>query len=170
MHQPKSLSSSVIGLIEEKSAAAFEQQVASSLPTPRTLYSEKLGTSDTNRDQFKGLASALGANLIGDNQLTVPNTGADSRTPAFHLESARVEMINGKNVIAIDGWFNRSGDNTQPKTTVDEHSRRFYTGIFFDADGKSTKVDELYLIADDQASFDSNRTIFNNALSKIKWR
>jgi len=159
--------------VDDKSAALFENLVGSILPTPRVLYSDKDGANAQNEQLFKTLASALGSSLVGDNQLSCPQTGPACRKPAFHLDSARVETINGKNVIAVDGWFTQMDEKAQPKMDHDGPAKRYYSGIFFDAagsGGSGGKVDEMYLTADDKASFMSNKAVYRSATQSIKWR
>jgi hypothetical protein len=156
--------------VDEQSAALFQNLVGSGLPTPRSLYSDKAGSNAQDEQMFKTLASALGSSLVGDNQLSCPQTGPACRTPAFHLDSARVETINGKNVIAVDGYFAQLDEQAQPKMDHDGPAKRYYSGIFFDAGGNGSKVDEMYLTADDQASFQSNKAVYRSATQSIKWR
>ncbi len=119
---------------------------------------------------MKSLASALGANLVGDNQLTSQKGGENARQPAFHLDSAMVETINGKNVITVDGWFTQMDANADIKTGSNGPLKRFYTGIFYDADGKGTKIDQMYLVADDKDAFVSTKGVFRSSTKSIKWR
>jgi hypothetical protein len=156
--------------VDEKSAEAFKNLVSSNLPTPRVLYSHNLGANVQNLEMFRTLASALGSSLVGDNQLAMPANACDSRQPAFHLDSARVETLNGKNVVAIDGWFTQMDERAQIKMAADGPVKRYYSGIFFNADGKGTEVDEIYLIADDKPSFVSSKATFLAATKSIKWQ
>jgi hypothetical protein len=156
--------------VDDKSSAAFENIVGSILPTPRVLYADTFGANPQNEQLFKTLASALGSTLVGDNQLTCPQTGPTCRKPAFHLENARVETINGKNVIAVDGWFSQMDDKAQIKMDADGPAKRYYSGIFFAAGADASKVDEMYLTADDKASYLSNKAVYRSATQSIKWR
>jgi len=79
--------------LDEQSGEAFKHIVNSDLPTPRIIYSEaKQGDNEANIRTIQELTNALGRTLVGDNQLT----STKDRTPAFHLETAKVETINGK--------------------------------------------------------------------------
>ena len=157
--------------VDQKSADAFANVVSSTLPTPRVLYSDNHQADAQSGALFKTLASALGSSLVGDNQLTSsPSSKTGARQPAFHLESARVETLNGKNVIAVNGWFTQLDDRAQIKMAGDGPAKRYYSGIFFEAGGNGTKVDEMYLVADDKPSFLSSNATFLAATKSIKWR
>jgi hypothetical protein len=52
-------------------------------------------------------------------------------------------------------------------------AKRRYTGIFFDSTdghGAEAKIKELYLLADDNISFASNKANFKTALKSIGWK
>jgi hypothetical protein len=155
---------------DPKSASVFKSLVDSAGPTPKLLYGKSSHASnEANIHIIKQLSDALGSTLVGDNQLTAGN----ERTPAFHLDSARVETINGKNVIAVDGWFSRLDDKADVIMDSNGPAKRRYTGIFFDsaaAHSKETKIKELYLLADDNISFVGNKATFKTALKSIEWK
>ncbi len=168
--------STKIGFIERdrpvpaNSAAAFKSIVDASLAAPRVLYSDDQPNTAQNSEMFKALASALGLTTVGDNQLTSPAADPGSRQPAFHLSRARVVDVNGKKAIAIDGWYGKMDDQANVKMTTDGPDKRYYSGLFIDASGQGTKVDELYMTAEHQASFVANKDVFSAATKSIKWR
>jgi hypothetical protein len=174
--RPGNHASTEIGLIErnrpiaEKSAATFNKLVNGELSTPHNLYSDKAGSSPADVETFKALSDALGSTTVGDNQLSCPQTSADCRRPAFHMDSARVETINGRNVIAVDGWFTQLSDSAQVITGADGPAKRYYSGIFFEAGARGSKVDELYVTADDKRSYLNNKAAYQSVLQSIKWR
>jgi hypothetical protein len=138
------------------------------------VYADDLGATPQSVELFKSLADALGSRLVGDNQLSIRSTGPDARRPAFHIDRARVVTINGKNALAVDGWFTQLDDHAEIKMGPDGPVKRYYSGVFFDAEGKGnqpgSKIDELYLMADNQASFVKNKDTFSSATKSIKWR
>jgi hypothetical protein len=156
--------------VSENAANAFKQIIDADAPTPRIIYSANFDSNGDGIATIKSLASALGSNLVGDNQLTSPQGGENARQPAFHLDSAMVETINGKNVITVDGWFTQMGAKAEIKTDSNGPLKRYYTGIFYDADGKGTKIDQMYLVADDKDSFVSTKGVFRSSTKSIEWR
>jgi len=165
-----------IGFIERdrpvsaSSSAAFKSIVDPGLSTPRVLYSDNQPATAQNTEMFKSIAGALGLTTVGDNQLTSPATDPDSRQPAFHLSRARVVDVNGKKAIAIDGWYTKMDDHANVKMTAAGPDKRYYSGLFFDANGQGTKVDEIYMTAENQASAVANKDVFSSATKSIKWR
>ncbi|MDR3612990.1 MAG: hypothetical protein P4L53_05435 [Candidatus Obscuribacterales bacterium] len=156
--------------VPEQAANAFKQIIDPDAPTPRIVYSANLDSNGEGAATIKSLASALGSNLVGDNQLTSPQGGENARQPAFHLDSALVETINGKNVIAVDGWFTQMDEKANIKMGLHGPLKRYYTGIFYDADGKGTKIDQMYLVADDKDAFVSTKGVFRSSTKSIEWR
>jgi hypothetical protein len=122
----------------------------------------KQAASASTAQTFQQLAPILGTTSVGDNQLT----GGAGRTPAFHLTKAKIETVNGRAVLAIDGWFmpESNGD-----ASADKNEKRFYSGIFVDS-GDNRPPDELYVQADGVSSFADAQTEFQSALRTIKWQ
>jgi len=156
--------------LDEQSGEAFKQVINADLPTPRIIYSEAMqADSKANIQTIKDLSSAFGSTLVGDNQLT----SSTSRQPAFHLETAKVETVNGKNVIAVDGWFTQSDDHAKIKMDENGPVKRRYSGVFFEVNKPGSvapKIKEMYLLADDNISFTSNKAAFRTALKSIEWK
>jgi hypothetical protein len=156
--------------IDEESGKAFKQVINADLPTPRIVYSEAMqADSQANIQTMRDLSSVLGRTTVGDNQLT----SSGSRRPAFHLETAKVETINGKNVVSVDGWFTQTDDHAKIKMDENGPVKRRYSGVFFEVNtpgGAAPKIKGLYLLADDNISFTSNKAAFRNALKSIEWK
>ena len=156
--------------LDQQSREAFQRVINPDLPIPRIIYAQAMqADNEANIQTIQALSDALGRTAVGDNQLTA----AASRTPAFHMETARVERVNGKNVIAVDGWFSQLDDRAEIKMDANGPVKRRYSGIFFESNAdqnNETKIKELYLIADDNISFVSNKAAFRTALKSIKWK
>jgi len=65
--------------------------------------------------------------------------------------------------------------NDQAEIKMDENgpAKRRYSGIFFDineAPSAEPKIKEMYLLADDNISFASNKATYTAALKSIKWK
>ena len=159
--------------ISSKSQEAFEQVLNSPQNLPKPLYSEtsKSAISAEQRKLFNELAPVLGLSNVGDNQLTSQTDDAFKRKAAFHLDSARVEEINGKRILAIDGWFSQTDEQGREKMEADAPSKRYYTGFFTPAQDKSgaKSVDELYLQSDSKMAFMANKACFRSAVKSIGW-
>lgn len=155
--------------LDQHSARIFCDIVhSSSRMMPLVLYRAG-GASPANLGTIKALSSAFGANQVGDNQVSAPQVRADSRRPAFHLDSAGVETINGKTVIAVEGWFSQLDERAEIKMDWDGPAKRFYSGIFFSADANAQRVSEIYVIADNKTEFVSGKAAFRTMLRSIQW-
>jgi hypothetical protein len=156
---------------DKKDAEVFHQLLSAPVTAPKLLYSDtRPDTDKATQDLFKVLSSALGTNTIGDNQIVSPAKNADSRRPSFHVDSARLENVNGKTVLAVDGWFTQQDQAGRIKLAADNTpEKRRYSGIFIDADGSGAKVQELFFSADDKDSYLSNKSVFRSAIKSIKW-
>ncbi|MDR3616372.1 MAG: hypothetical protein P4L53_22620 [Candidatus Obscuribacterales bacterium] len=156
--------------LDEQSSNAFKQVLNAALPSPRIIYSEKMQTNtEENIEAVKELSGAFGRTRVGDNQLS----SSPSRRPAFHLDTATVETVNGKKVIAVDGWFTQLDDYAEIKMGGNGPLKRRYSGIFFEANtdpDARPKIKELYLLADDDIAFTSNKAAFRTALKSIEWK
>jgi hypothetical protein len=157
---------------DKKLADVFHQLLSAPVTAPRLLYSDTRPERDkSTQDLFKGLSSVLGTNTIGDNQIISPAKNADSRRPSFHIDSARLENINGKTVLAVDGWFTEQDQAGRTKLAADNTpEKRRYSGMFIDEDGSGAKVQELFFSADDKDSYLSNKSVFRSAIKSIKWK
>ena len=113
---------------------------------------------------FVSISSILGGLNVGDNQLT----SGKGRAPAFHLQSARLQSINGKTVLAVNGTFAQLDDKGNIKKDSHGPLKRFYSGIFADGSGNNSPI-ELYLQSDDKKSFDSSKDEFHSLLQSIEW-
>lgn len=155
--------------VDQASADTFHKMLKDhpNLTAPLYIYNEASGPpTQQQRDFMAKLSTVLGATTLGDNQLT--STG--SRTPAFHLESARLETINGKTVLAVDGWYRQKDDQGNWKTEPDgTPSKRRYSGIFIDGDGAGKAAQELYLLSGQEAQFNKYNQQYKKSLQSIKW-
>lgn len=155
--------------VNQQSADTFHRLLKdnTNLAAPLVLYNEASGPpTQQTRELMSRLSTVLGATTLGDNQLTA--TG--SRTPAFHLESMRLETINGKTVLAIDGWYRQKDQMGNWKTEPDgSPSKRRYTGIFIDGDGAGKAAHELYLLSDTEGQFNTYNQKYKKSLQSIKW-
>ena len=98
--------------LDEQSVAEFKHITNTDLPTPRIIYAEATqADKEANIRTIQKLTNAFGRTTVGDNQLT----STTSRTPAFHMETVKVETLNGKNIIAVDGWFTQLNDQAEIK-------------------------------------------------------
>jgi hypothetical protein len=146
-----------------RSEPALNKLLASHEAKVTVLYADnfKPGGPAYLVEALKQLAPILGTTSVGDNQLT-----GGARTPAFHLTTVKIETVNGRAVLAIDGWFMPESSGDAP---TDSNVKRFYSGIFVDS-GNNRPPDELYVQADGSRSFKVGRTEFQSTLRTIKWR
>jgi hypothetical protein len=155
--------------LNEQSIEAFEQVINADLPIPRIIYSEALQEDyKANIQTIQDLSRVFGSTTVGDNQLT----SSTSRRPAFHLETAKVETVNGKNVVAVDGWFTQLDDYAQIKMDENGPMKCRYSAIFFETNSSkdsASKIRKLYLQADESISFASHKAVFRTALKSIEW-
>jgi hypothetical protein len=157
---------------DKKSAEVLHQLLGAPVTAPKLLYSDtRPDTDKATQDLFKRLSSTLGINTVGDNQIISPDKNPDSRRPSFHVDSARLENVNGKTVLAVDGWFTQQDQAVRIKLAADNTPvKRRYSGIFIDADGSGAKVQELFFSADDKDSYLSNKSVFRSAIKSIEWK
>jgi hypothetical protein len=134
----------------------------------KILYSDAFKEDAATSKLIKSLAGALGSSLVGDNQVTNPPAENEGRQPAFHMQTAKVEELAGKNVLVVNGWFNQNDNMGHPKMGPDGPLKRYYTGVF--SAHNSGKFDELYLQADSDAALTKGQTVFKSALNSIKWK
>lgn len=97
---------------------------------------------------------------IGNNQTI--NHGIGSAGPSFFLEKLQVQLINGKHVLAAEGFFHES----------DGDPNMYFCGIFFDCDPTDSeycRVEEVLFQAPDLNLFQRHRPDFDKTLSSIQW-
>jgi hypothetical protein len=134
----------------------------------KILYSDAFKEDAATSTLINSIAGALGSSLVGDNQVTNPPAENEGRQPAFHMQTAKVEQLAGRNVLVVNGWFNQNDNMGHPKMGPDGPLKRYYTGVF--STRNSGKVDELYLQADSDAALAKGQTAFKSALTSIKWK
>jgi len=117
-----------------------------------------------NAPLLNSIASILGSSQIGDNQIVNPGQDPNIRPPAFHLETAKVENVNGKNVLEITGWY------PQRSTQGNENQRKYYDGVFAVDASHPNAVSELYFQANNDTAYKKGVEVFKAALSSIKWK
>lgn len=124
----------------------------------KVLYAEGNGEPLTQeRNLLAGLYEALGN--TGDNQIVNHESGF--RGPCFHIQKLEQECLNGRNVLAVEGWFRDEEDNLV----------NAYRGIFFDASPEDTlcKIEEVFLQARDRSLFSEYLPSFHQTIKTITW-
>jgi len=137
---------------------------------PETLYAEGFNVDAKAAKLLKSISPILGESLVGDNQISNPVSDPGDQQPAFHLQSAKLQQVAGKNVLAVSGWFTQNDALGHPKMGPDGPLKRFYQGVFSPPDKKTGSVDELYVLADSDAAFAKGQSVFKSSLSTIKWK
>ena len=154
--------------LSQRASEAFQKLLSEPMTVPKLLYSDSSPSANSDAaNLFQSLAQALGSATVGDNQLTNSYKAPDPRSPIFHLDSARLETVNGKTVLAVDGWFAKKDTNGVQIGAASNPEKRRYSGIFF---ANKDKVQELFLSSDDNAAFVSNKAIFRSAIKSIEWK
>lgn len=109
---------------------------------------------------LEALAPILGN--AGDNQVTNTNTGM--RGPRFNVDKVETIDVNGKTVIAVNGFFHsyKALDDLQT----------FYYGIFYDATPESidAQIEEFFYQAETKKAFTEFWEDFYRALNTIVWK
>ncbi len=137
---------------------------------PEIIYADGFVVDANSTKLLKSISSILGSSLVGDNQIANPAAGPSDHQPAFHLQSAKLQLVNGKNVLAISGWFNQNDALGHPRMGTDGPLKRYYQGVFSAPDQKTGKVDELYVLADSDAAFARGQSVFKQSIGTIKWK
>jgi len=151
-----------------KAVDNFEQFLQGSSHLPKSLFSESAHQQNkAHTELLDALASILGTTNVGDNQLTSAAQLKDSASPSFHVDTARVEQINGKKVLTIDGWFTQIDEQGHQKRDQEGPLKRHYTGIF--TTGENGLVNEVYLQADSKMSFTASKAPFRAVVRSIEW-
>lgn len=96
---------------------------------------------------------------VGDNQHTNPAQQGERYAPVFRLDACRVQQINGKAVLLVNGCFVDPGGT--PTTLLE--------GIFIDCDGTGRRIQGLAFEAPDQNQYDRHQGAFENMLKSICW-
>jgi hypothetical protein len=150
---------------------AIKSAIDSAQGKPKLLFDSSWDVNGTYKNdparkqaveqQMKSLAGVLGESQLGDNQFTNNKRPPDPGAPVFHIERAEVQNINGKQVLAIEGYY---------PSIKDGSPERFFTGIFAPKDeGGGTVVHEAFLQSNDKMQFVANKAPFRKTLNSIHW-
>jgi hypothetical protein len=143
--------------MHEKSSISFRKLLETA---PRPVYDRGKTAKPTEVDitLFKDLRELLGN--AGNNQLVNPKT--DYLGPTFIVERFDTLLWNGKNILALRGWFRN------PETDVRVYD---FCGFFIDGNPSEPEcqVEEIFLEAADQELYARYLPDFEESLKSIEW-
>jgi len=109
--------------------------------------------------EVKSVEKVMNTLNTGDNQCTNSAQQGDRYAPIFHVSECRIEQINGRPVLAVEGSFvNQMGDPSN-----------MFRGIFIDRDGTGTSIQGIALEAPDKQLYSQYSSAFENMLRSITW-
>lgn len=111
-----------------------------------------------SEQEISELSEVLGRTTFGDNQFSNKHSPPDPRSPAFHLSGAHCDLLNGKQVLEVEGAF----------VDQDGTAKNFYRGIF--VPGENNKVLQIYMHAPSQKELDAHKELYNEMVNSISWR
>ena len=107
-------------------------------------------------EEIRSIAPILDRLNAGDNQHT--NSG-ESQSPVFHLDHCRIQQINGKPVLQIDGNFIKA-DGTPGQALK---------GILMSGKGNPQKIQAIAFEAANKQSLLKHQAIYDSMMNSIKW-
>jgi hypothetical protein len=122
---------------------------------PQTIFEK--GGQNNQLENVQSVAFALGN--TGDNQ--VCNMEKGPYGPVFELEKMKVDVVNGRKVVKIRGWFHGAD-------MVPQH---YFSGIFADGSPRSEecRVEELYLEAYTEDLYKEYLPVFEGVVDSLSW-
>jgi hypothetical protein len=143
--------------LDEEESKAF-RAVLKLAPTVIFDRNKAVMPSETDVILLRSLNGLFGN--AGNNQ--VVNTKTDDRGPSFNVERIDALSWNGKNLLALRGWFRK------PATGVRVYD---YCGFFIDANPAEPEcqVEEIFLEATKEEHYLRYLPIFQESLKSIEW-
>ncbi|MBC7997241.1 MAG: hypothetical protein IAF58_04830 [Leptolyngbya sp.] len=113
------------------------------------------------KEMMKNLTNVLGPSHMGDNQFVNRAGPTDKYAPAFHVDRLELKNVNGKTVLAAEGYFvnNKTG---KPSS--------HFSGIFAEkrTEGGSI-VNQISLQSGDKFAHEANRLTYEKTLKSVTW-
>jgi hypothetical protein len=108
------------------------------------------------RAQVNALSGVLGRSQLGDNQFS----NADPQSATFHIEHLETKLVNGKEVLALTGYF-----------PIEGKPARYLSGVLasHEANGLSD-VHRIIFQGTEKVQFAANTSHFNKVLRSIVWK
>jgi hypothetical protein len=143
----------------EKSFSALIQLLkdADTGKVPKLLYEKGKTITPELRRIFDDIASAIGYDHVGGNQLTSISLNKEEPAPPYGIDKAEVVKLNGRNVLLIHGGFMADG------------KRYMFDQELFVPDLKYKQTYNICVYAKSKENYEKLVAPFEKTLNSVKW-